>query len=126
VQRATGPSGESTTFTLTWPPSVNQIWRSVRGRNILSAEARQWRETAKNELLSQHVLPVNGQVEVEIVLRSPFNRPFDPDNRIKAVLDLLVENGIIDGDGDSVLKRITVSVGEDFQGATVTIRSFRG
>jgi len=69
---------------------------------------------------------VNGQVEVEIVLRSPFNRPFDPDNRIKAVLDLLVENGIIDGDGDSVLKRITVSVGEDFQGATVTIRSFRG
>lgn len=110
---------------LSWPPSTNQLWRSFNGRNILSKEARQWFVKAGNELLEQGVKPVFGPVEVSIELCSPFNRPFDLDNRTKAVLDILVKSGVIEGDGNKIVRKIAVSIGET-KGATVTIRSLGG
>lgn len=112
----------TTTILLSWPPSTNDLWRAVRGRNILSRKARLWLELAGKELLEQKIKPILGEIEMEIELCSPFNRPFDLDNRVKAVLDLLVKSGIIEDDSNRFLKRLVVSVGSGFKGATVVIR----
>lgn len=40
-------------ITLPWPPSVNRMWRSVRGRNILSQEGRQYRENGLTVVAAQ-------------------------------------------------------------------------
>lgn len=73
----------------------------------------------------QKARPVMGPVEVEIELCSPSKRSFDLDNRIKAVLDLLVKNLIIEADNHSIVRRITASVGEGFSGARITIRKVK-
>jgi Holliday junction resolvase RusA-like endonuclease len=110
------------TFRLSWPPSVNELWRSFRGRNILSAAARNWAKKAAEELLAQKPTPILGPVSIDIALCSPFGRRrFDPDNRVKALLDLLVKHNVIEGDDNTVIRRYSVEVGEGFQGAIVTI-----
>ena len=63
------------TFLLPWPPSVNGIWRAVRGRNILSQRYRHWREAASKALLLQRPKPVFGPVRVAIELAPPDRRP---------------------------------------------------
>ena len=112
------------TYLLSWPPSTNAIWRSYNGRNILSKEARAWREAAYIELVEQAATPVHGPVEVWIELCSPTRRKFDLDNRVKAVLDLISRAGIIDDDNNTVLQKLTVSCGKGFVGARLTIKEF--
>lgn len=89
----------------------------------MSAQARAWKASAELELVAQRPEPVAGPVQIDIELASPTRRKFDPDNRVKALLDLLVKNGVIEADDNSVLKKFSVSVdGEGFCGARVTIR----
>jgi Holliday junction resolvase RusA-like endonuclease len=77
---------------------------------------------AEAELLAQKPVPVPGKVHVHIELASPHRRRFDPDNKAKALLDLLVKNKIIEADDDSIMKRLTVEPdGEGFLGARITI-----
>jgi Holliday junction resolvase RusA-like endonuclease len=110
------------TYVVSWPPSVNELWRSWNGRNILSSRARRWKAAAELELLAQKPVPVPGQVAIHIELASPYGRRFDPDNKVKALLDLLVKNGIIEDDSDKIIKEQRVTVdGEGFKGARVTI-----
>lgn len=109
------------TFFLSWPPSTNSLWRAFRGRNILSAKARVWHDVASKELICQKARPISGPVQIELALKSPTKRLYDLDNRIKAVLDLLVKNGIIEDDNNQILKRLVVSVDGDFVGATISV-----
>lgn len=111
----------NTAFILSWPPSTNSLWRAFKGRNILSRRARLWSESASIELLAQGAKPIKGQVQVEIEFSSPTKHLYDLDNRIKAVLDLLVHNSIIEADDCSVVKRIVARVGSGFTGAKVVI-----
>lgn len=108
---------------LSWPPSTNQLWRSFNGRNILSAAARDWFKSAGTELLAQKARPVHGEIAVEISLCSPYKKPFDPDNRVKAVLDLLVKNALIDSDSDKTIKCLTVRCGCE-PGAEIRVLPF--
>ena len=67
------------------PPSANRIWKTFRGKNVLSREAKQyydaafvtWHEKAEWEFVD---------VEIGIVMTRRFG---DVDNRIKPVLDAL-------------------------------------
>lgn len=119
--------GKTVTYLLSWPPSTNDLWRAVNGRNILSRRARAWAETAGKEVLAQGLTTFPGPVTVDIDLQSPFRRPYDPDNRVKAVMDLLVKCAIIEGDSDRQVHRITVSTQESgFVGARVTITLVEG
>ena len=76
------------------------------------------------ELMVQKARPISGQVMVSIDLKSPTKRAYDIDNRAKAVLDLLVKNGIIEDDSNRILKRLAISDEGDFVGATISVSSY--
>lgn len=110
-------------FVIPWPPGVNQMYRSFRGRTILSARARAWYEDAGAELLAQKLVPVSGPYEIDIELCAPTKRRYDPDGKVKAILDLLVRNSIIAGDDNTLNKRHTVvPIVGGITGATITLR----
>lgn len=113
------------TYTLPWPPSVNTLWRAVRGRNILSKRGREFYEDGQRVLLPQPrpSSPLLGRVSVTITLLPPTRRGYDIDNRTKAVLDLLTKAGI--WADDEQVTRLLVEKGEVTKGgaAVVTVEA---
>ncbi len=114
------------TFLLPWPPTVNALWRAYKGRNILSAVARAWAKQAEQKLMVQKAKPVKGPIQLYIRLSSPHGRRFDPDNRIKAPIDVLVRMGIIEEDDDKIVRKLTVEPCADIKGVQITIIPFNG
>jgi len=111
-------------YHLPWPPSVNQYWRAVSGRNILSAKARAWKKLAEQSLMLSRPAPVYGPAIVIIHLFPPTKRKYDIDNRVKAILDLLVKCGILqEDDNEHVVQLIVkhIAVCPDNSGAKVTV-----
>jgi len=80
------------------PPSTNNMFinaRNGKGR-VISPTYRSWRKTAAKALtLSSWDMPARPYA---ITIRVNVNHQSDIDNRTKAVLDLLVEHKVIDGD----------------------------
>lgn len=96
-----------TTVQLPFPPSTNNLFLNVRGRGRIRSKAyRAWSEAASWELLSQRPAKLVGPVAVCIHLVAPNKRRMDADNRIKPVLDLLVEHSIIQADDSRIVKEI--------------------
>ena len=88
-------------LTLPMPPSVNAIWRSGRAGKRLrvyrSDKYKSWRSSAGSELKAQRPVPIAGWVRVTISLGLTKRRS-DADNRIKVLLDSLVEHRLIEDD----------------------------
>jgi crossover junction endodeoxyribonuclease RusA len=101
------------------------MWRAVRigdrAMNILSAKAREWKTEAGAILALQRPKPVHGAVELHVTLSPPTKRRFDLDNRVKAIIDLLVLSGVIEGDDTTVVKKLTIELGDHAVGARVTV-----
>lgn len=82
------------------PPSVNEMYRQAafkggRGRTITPKYA-EWREKAADSLTLQSwdmPAPPYG-----VTIRVNIDNRGDIDNRVKAVLDLLVKHGVLTGD----------------------------
>jgi crossover junction endodeoxyribonuclease RusA len=91
-----------TTITLPFPPSVNTYWRSVKGRNILSKKAREYQNVCAAMLLG--TTTIKGSVFLSITLVPPDNRHRDSDNYNKALFDVLVKNGVIEGDSNRFVR----------------------
>lgn len=99
------------TFHLPFPPTANTMWRHVRaGQHYLSERYRKWRDEAGKELIVQKVKKVRGPVRITIGLCPPTKTPWDIDNRIKPVLDLLVNCMILEEDNSEIVKEITAHV----------------
>lgn len=94
------------TYTLPFPPSVNNLFAGLRRRRI-SARYRTWRKEAGLELLAQRARPVHGKVVVTVLMKAPDRRERDADNYLKAIQDLLVSNGIIASDSKSTVRRVS-------------------
>jgi crossover junction endodeoxyribonuclease RusA len=108
-------------ITLPWPPSVNRMWRSVRGRNILSQEGRQYRENGLTVVAAQSPRhwPAEVRLSVSISVYPPDRRRRDLDNMPKAVLDLLTHAGVyVD---DSQIDRLEIVRRENHPGGRVTV-----
>ena len=110
---------------LSWPPSVNKIWRNVvvarKQRTLLSASARQWFEVAAVEVMRQRAgAALLGRVHVDITLHAPDRRAIDIDNRAKAVLDALTKGGIWHDDGQ--VDVLTVRRAEVMRGGLAVVR----
>lgn len=93
---------DSIRVTLPWPPSVNRYWRSFRGRNILSKEARAYKVAAR-AVIERNGWKVTGPVRVAFTLYPPDKRLRDGDNVGKPMFDALVSAGAIDGDDNRVV-----------------------
>jgi len=109
TDRRAGRSGQGTggaasslaspvTFTMPVPPSVNQMFRNVRGKGRVKTEAyEQWRAAARTSLRLQSLQPVMGRVVVIFGVERG-SLAADIDNRIKAMLDAIVTAGVIEDD----------------------------
>ena len=75
-------------FTLDYPPSLNHLYATFRGRRILSREGREYHRTAGIRALAQRARPLAGPLCVVLkVYRA--ERRGDLANREKAVCDAL-------------------------------------
>lgn len=85
------------------PPSVNSMWRSFKGRTILSKQGRAYKKACAAILAGQTptARPVRVQLSVYMARRG-----CDLDNRIKPTLDVL--NGTVFVD-DSQVHELVVS-----------------
>ncbi len=112
-------------FLLPWPPSVNALWRSVKGRNILSQQYRLWKRDAEEALMIQRVKSLQGPVFIRNSLLAPHNRTWDPDNFNKAVLDTLVSYGVIEDDNNRIVRELTTQVRTEGEvGALITVTAW--
>ena len=84
---------------LPWPPSVNAMHRTFKGRVIRSERYRRWREDATDVLAAiGGPRGIAGPVRLELELRPGTRRAFDLDNRVKPVQDVLAAVGVIRDD----------------------------
>lgn len=97
AQRWIARRGKSVSIELPWPPSMNMYWRAVRGRNILSADGRKFRENAI-ALCSDVRERFDKPVVVSIALYPPNRLRRDLDNCIKPLLDAVQHAGILADD----------------------------
>lgn len=84
------------TLTLPYPPGSNRLWRSVRGRTVLSAEAIAWKQTAAWHARAVGCPLLAGNVAVALVLHPRLTKTgrasqtrLDVDGGIKITLDAL-------------------------------------
>ena len=109
---------------LPWPPSTNRLWRCptsgpLRGRHLLSPEARQYKDNAQTILDALDVEPIPGHVAVDMVAHPPDRRRRDLDNIIKIILDSL--KGRAFGDDSNVVD-IHIRRGDVEQGGMVKVQ----
>lgn len=84
------------------PPSVNEMFRNVRGRGrVKTAAYNDWLGHAGWVLRSQSPDRVGGRVVLVISVERA-SKSADIDNRVKAILDLLVTHGVIEDDRNVV------------------------
>lgn len=95
---------------LPFPPSTNHLFPTIGKNRIASEEYVAWKRAAGWEIKSQRPHCAIGPVEVSITLEERTRR-MDLDNRIKALLDLIVEHGIIEGDHNKIVRKITAQWG---------------
>ncbi len=76
-------------FSIPYPPSVNAMWRTIRGRPILSAHGRSYRIAVVHELLVRKISMLDGRLSMCIRMFPPDKRRRDVDNVAKGVLDAL-------------------------------------
>lgn len=86
------------TLLLPFPPSVNHYWRTFRGRMLISAKGRAYRDEVAAVLLEHGKPSFAGRLHVEINAHPPDRRKRDLDNLPKAVLDALTHGGLWDDD----------------------------
>ncbi|WP_218059126.1 RusA family crossover junction endodeoxyribonuclease [Gilliamella sp. wkB178] len=92
---------------LPFPPSMNTYWRNLKGRTLLSAKGRKYKNDvvyAVYDQLKKKPVPITGNVAVKIEFYPPNNIRRDMDNCFKALFDSLTTAGVwVD---DSQIKRI--------------------
>ena len=105
---------------LPYPPSVNGTFRMHNGSR-LSGPYKEWRDRAVARLLLQRCRHVPGPVMLDIAYRAPDRRKRDIDNLLKAPLDLLVKQAIIEDDNSRVVREIRARWVDEGEPCTVTI-----
>ena len=87
---------------LPYPPSVNNYWRHVGPRVLISRRGRAFRKVVRSTLAGLGVRPLTGKLRVHIELHPPDRRRRDVDNALKSLLDALEHGGAYLDDGQIV------------------------
>ena len=85
------------TLELPYPPSINHAYSYVRGRPVLSKDARAYRQGVRRRVIAAGIKPMFGPLAVRIEIYPPDKRRRDCDNAQKAILDALQQAGAFGG-----------------------------
>lgn len=105
------------TLVIPWPPTLNHAYANVvDGGRVKTANTKRWQKLAAQALQPQrwHPMKTSDRVKVTINLHPPNSRPFDIDNRCKALLDALQRARVVDNDNQVdvlVVNRLGVKPG---------------
>lgn len=111
----------ATIFTIPFPPSVNHMFFNVPGKGRVKSNAyRVWRSAAGWDIKAAKPEKFNGPVEVLITLERKTMRG-DIDNRIKAILDVLVDMDVLVD--DKQVEKVSAEWGT-ISGARVEVRPY--
>jgi len=85
-------------FTLPTPPSSNALFRNVAGRGrVKTGFYKDFLAYGLSAIRQQRVEPVKGRV-VMVMGIERVNKRSDLDNRVKALLDVIVKAGVLEDD----------------------------
>lgn len=74
---------------LPWPVTMNSMYRSIKGRNILSRRAREYKKICTIILGEPPSSPYPGEIGMILLMHPPKNFRYDVDNYFKMILDCL-------------------------------------
>lgn len=95
-------------ISIPWPPSVNTLYRTFRGRVIMSKDGRDWYKTNLPMLQRQAPKhPLEGRLAVRLEVCAPDKRRRDLDNILKVAQDCLTKAGV--WEDDSQIDRLEVT-----------------
>lgn len=105
---------------LPYPPSLNRYYRTVKGRILISAEGRKYRETVADYVAESRAgAGLLGRLAVEISVFPPDRRRRDLDNVCKATLDSLTHAAV--WQDDSQIDYLSIRRGEPCFGGRVQV-----
>lgn len=106
-------------ISLPMPPSVNGLYaNSKHGGRHKTREYRNWIKNAGWEIKLQKPISILGKYKFFLTLpKMPKNA--DPDNRLKASLDLLVSLKLVQDDSSQYCVGSTVAIDEELPGYAV-------
>lgn len=104
---------------ISFPPSTNNLFATLGRRRVTSKEYSAWREANGWEIQVQKPGSIKGRVRLDIKLEE--GRRQDASNCIKAIEDLLVTNGVIEGDGPKHVRDVRARFDSSVSGALVEI-----
>ncbi|MGN0842257.1 MAG: RusA family crossover junction endodeoxyribonuclease [Kiritimatiellia bacterium] len=105
-------------FDLPWPPSVNNYYRHVGPRVLISRAGRKYRTMVVSRLAGSHKLA--GRLSLSLECYPPDRRRRDLDNLLKACQDALVQAGVMED--DSQIRRLQMEMLEPIEGGLVHVR----
>lgn len=105
------------------PPSTNNLFVNVRGKGRVKSERyKTWLNAAGWDVLMAKPKLIQSPVRVTILINRP-NKRSDVDNRVKALLDLLVAQRVLLD--DSQVHSLTVEWSGAVNGCRVFVEQFR-
>lgn len=105
---------------LPMPPSLNRYYRSVKGRVLISAEGREYRDKVIRHCMANSIKPHSGKLACFIEMMPPDNRRRDLDNVLKGLLDALQHGGAYHD--DSQIDALSIKRGDVVDGGAVKVR----
>ena len=99
-------------FDLPWPPSVNNYYRHVGARVLISRAGRKYRMMAVSRLAGFTKLA--GRLSLSIECYPPDRRRRDLDNLLKCLQDSITAGGVMED--DSQIRRLEMEMLEPIDG----------
>lgn len=106
---------------LPFPPSTNNLFANGRSKGRYETPTyTKWKTEAGWVLMTTRPGRLAGRVRIAIELEDSHPRA-DADNRIKAILDLLVSHNVIEDDSAKIVRKVSAEWKDEVKGARVTI-----
>ncbi len=107
------------TISLPWPPSVNRMYRTFRGRMLISREGREYISLIDSIVSNLRIEKLLGRLEVVLAIYPPDRRKRDLDNLLKLTFDSLQKARVYMD--DSQIDKITIQRFHIIKGGNIQV-----